>query len=43
MTEIERIKIAIANQLSRIDYDSLLDVEDIIRNEKRTRPDELYF
>jgi hypothetical protein len=43
MDEIERIKQGIANELSRLDYDSLIQVEAMIVSEKRSRPEELFY
>ena len=42
VSEIETIKRAIEKELSKLDYDSLREVEVMIGSEKRSRPEELY-
>jgi hypothetical protein len=42
MTELQQIKYYIENSLTKLDYDSLKELETIIKTEKSTRPDELY-
>jgi hypothetical protein len=40
---IEQLKAEIKRHISRFDYDSLQEIETMLRLEKHTRPEELYF
>ena len=42
ISEIDRIKRTLAYELSKLDFDSLIEVEVMIEAEKRSRPEELY-
>ncbi len=41
--EIELLKSAIKQNLSRFDFDSLQEIEAMVKTEKGFRPEELYF
>ena len=40
---IEEIKCYIARDLSKLDFDSLLEIESLLRAEKETRPEVVLF
>ena len=43
LQEVKSIIVNIENQLSLMDYDGLLLLEALIREEKKSRPDEKYY
>jgi hypothetical protein len=40
---IEHLKADIKQHISEFDYDSLQEIETLLRSEKSTRPEELYY
>ena len=43
MNEIEKIKCFIKENISYLDYDSLKEIEALLKAEKSSRPEEMYF